>query len=316
MPDETAGRPDASILILGFNSLRYLDDCLGAIPTAARRHDVEVLFVNNGTDASEAFVAEHYPHVRVLKSDGNVGFAQANNRLAAAANGRFVILLNPDTKLHPEAIDLLIEAAESHPEYWLLGGVTVNAAGEFQMNAYPELPSIGAIGLSMIGRAGRMLTFDPGRDVQEVGAINGGFMLCEKQRWGALGGFDETYFLYGEDADICRRTRDRGGRIGLVQASKVFHDIGSGSAFSPVRQRFKAAGNAQYFRKHYPGASARLAIGMLWCDFLIRFSAGTLLSPWKKRFGEMSKGYAPIALRPWIWMRGFASTGADLRRGK
>lgn len=307
---------DVSILILGFNSASYLTECLESIPRAAVRNTVEVLFVNNGTDASEALLEANFPAVRVLKSDGNVGFAQANNRLARHARGRWLILLNPDTKLHPGAIDTLVAAGEANPEFWLLGGITVNAEGAFQNNAYPELPSLGALARGLFGRAGRHLVFDEGKAVQEVGAINGGFMLVERKRWEALGGFDETYFLYGEDCDICRRVRDAGGRIGLVPASKVFHDIGSGDAFSPVRKRFQAAGNAQYFRQHHSPVYATGAILTLWADHILRFTVGGLLSPWKARFASMSKGHANTALKPWIWMRGFNSPGADLRREK
>lgn len=305
---------DASILILGYNSLDYLDACLRSVPASATRHNVEVLFVNNGTDGSEAFLATDYPAVRVLESRGNVGFGEANNRMADHARGRWLILLNPDTELYPEAIDTLIEAGEANPDFWLLGGVSVNADGTFQQTTYPELPSFQSLTRSLFGRAGRQLAFSPDAPVQEVNAVFGGFLLASRERWIQLGGFDDSYFLYGEDIDLSRRTAKAGGRLGLVQASRVFHDFGSGNPFSPTRKRFQSAGNAHYFLQHYSPPMAWGAIGLLWAGHVVRFVAGTILSGWKARYGAMSRCYAPTALKPWIWATGFNAPGADPRR--
>lgn len=306
--------PELSVLVLGYNSAAYLDACLGSIPAAAVCRSYEVLFVNNGTDSSEDFILNKFPDVTVLASEGNVGFAQANNRLARHAKGRWLLLLNPDTKLYANAIDELVAAAEMHPEYWLFGGMTVDAEGHFQNNAYPELPSLSALARGLVGRAGRRLAIANNQHIVEVEAINGGFMLVERDRWMAFGGLNEAYFLYAEDCDVCRRVRNMGGRIGLVPGSKIFHDIGSGSVFSPVRKRYQAAGLAQYFWDHHSKFYACIAIATVWLDHVLRFSIGWVLSSWKLRFALMSRGHADTALKPWIWVRGFRSTGADPRR--
>lgn len=317
LPTDAAGLPetcDASILVLGYNSQSYLSDCLGSIPSAAVKHAVEVLFVNNGTDDSEAFIAGNFPEVRVLESHGNMGFAESNNRMARDARGKWVILLNPDTKLYPGAIDALIEAGEANPEFWLLAGVVVDRDGHFETNTYPALPSLKGLLRSMVGKAGRPFVFEQGKEIQEVEAIYGGFLLALRKRWEALGGFDESYFLYAEDCDLCKRASDAGGKIGIVTTSRIFHDVGSGNFFSPVRKRFQAAGNAHYFRRHFGPVHARAAILALWADQLVRFGVGAVLSPWKKKYGAMSKGHAQTALKPWIWMTGFNAPGADPRR--
>ena len=318
VPDEAGtgeARPvELSILVVGYNSAPFLTDCIGAVAAASARHSCEILFVNNGTDQSEALIAERFPGVRVLPSRGNVGFAEANNLLAREARGRWLVLLNPDTKLYPGAIDTLVETALANPDFWVLGGVTVDQTGAFQIHAYPELPTLGTLLRGLIGRAARPLRFEPGVAICPVNVVHGGFLLIERARWEDLGGLDEGFFLYAEDCDFSKRVADSGGRLGLVPESRIFHDIGSGSVFSPVRKRFQAAGNAHYFRKHFPGFRGKAAIGLLWAIHLTRFALGFLLSRLRPRYAGMSAGFAQTALRPSGWMRGFDSPGADPRR--
>jgi len=320
LEDETATIPgaargcSASILVLGYNSLRHIDKCLGAIAAATQSHSVEILFLNNGNDASEDFVAERYPHVRILPSQGNVGFAEANNRLARHARGKWMILLNPDTEVYPGAIDALIGTGEANPDYWLLAGIVVDRAGQFETKAYPELPTMKALLRGLVGKAGRPFVFDTARAIQDVEVVHGGFLLVTRQRWEVLGGLDETFFLYGEDIDLCKRVLDIGGKIGIVPASKVFHDLGSGNASSLTRNRFIAIGNAHFLHRHHGPLHASLAIATLWLGYLARFTVGARFSPLKRKYGALSRGCALPALKPWVWVRGFASPGADPRR--
>lgn len=311
-----ADRPDASILVLGFNSLAYLDDCFNAIAASAVRQRIEVLFVNNGTDASEAFIAANHPHVRVLESRGNVGFGEANNRMARHARGRWLILLNPDTRIYPGAVDTLIEAAQDHPQFWILGGMTVDSEGQFQQNAYPELPTIRTILRNLVGRGARPLRFAPGTRVVPVEAVNGGYLLASHDRWEQLKGFEESFFLYSEDDDLSFRVNRAGGRCGLVPDSCVYHDVGSGNAFSPVRKYYQSISNAHYFLRNHTRPYALTAIALLWINHIMRFGAGGVLAPWKPRFKAMSRGYARTALKPWVWMGGFDTPGADPRRDR
>lgn len=307
---------DASILVLGYNSKSYLDACFRAIPAAAARHSVEVLFVNNGSDDSESFIAAHHPHVRVLKSNGNVGFGEANNRMARHARGRWIVLLNPDTEVYPGAIDRLIETAQANPDFWILGGLTVDADGTFRQKSYPELPSLRSILRGLIGKGARPLHYAPDAPVVQVEAINGGFLLASRERWDQLRGFDETYFLYGEDNDLSFRVGTAGGLVGLVPASKVYHDVGSGNALSPLRKYFIAVSDAHYFRRNRSRPYALAAIMLLWIGHVVRYGAGLSLSAWKPRFKAMSIAYRRTALKPWCWMRGFETPGADPRRAQ
>ena len=107
---------DVSFVIVSYNTCAHLDACLTSIQTATScRH--EVIVVDNGsTDGSTALVQERYPAVRLLANPGNVGFATANNQGARVARGRYLLLLNPDTRVTPGAIERLTVFLDNHPE--------------------------------------------------------------------------------------------------------------------------------------------------------------------------------------------------------
>lgn len=305
---------DVSILVVGYNSLPYLETCLGAIPAACQTHRYEVLFVNNGTDGSEAFLRDAFPDVRVLPSRGNVGFAAGNNYLADQAKGTFVLLLNPDTQLYSCAIDILIDTAREQRDLAVVGGITVSANGQPEPLANMEFPTVQTMLRALAGRASRDLVIDPQADVIPAEAINGGFMMVDRTWWQRLGGMDGSFFLYAEEIDFFKRLKDAGGKVGIVPQSRIFHDIGSGDVNSPTRKFFLATGNAHYLRKHFPPLEAALCIFLYWLVLTGRYVTGRLLGFRGERHRRRARAFAKLALRPWTWVRGYDSPGADPRK--
>lgn len=304
---------DVSILIVGYNSLGFLVDCLTSIEPACGRCSHEILFVNNGTDGSEAFIRKEFPHVKVLPSQGNVGFAEGNNHLAAHAAGRHLLLLNPDTRLMPHAVDLMVEFADEKPAFGVLGALTLNEHGEPEEMARAAQPSL----LRLVGsilRVGLPSGIDPDTsEPVEVSAINGGCMFIRRDVWDLLGGMDGDYFLYTEDLDFCQRYLDAGGRMAVVPSSKVAHDFGSGEPFSPIRRRFMLLGNATYYHKHFSPPYAFACVAVLWAACVSRFAVGTILGTFSTNFRKMAHAYRFGAINPWKWARGYQSPGADPR---
>ena len=309
-----AAQYDLSILIVGFNSVAYLRDCLESIPPAVTRYSYEVLFVNNGDDRSEDLLRAEYPQVRVFESIGNVGFAAGNGYLAENAKGRWLLLLNPDTKLYPGALDVLLDAAAEHPEYEALGGVTVLEDGAMARRALLELPSLSALVRNLIGKGPPSLSFAPGTAILEVDALTGGFMMVRSDWWSKLGGLDSSFFLYAEELDFFKRFKEHGGRVAQIADSRLYHDFGSGNVFSPNRIRFWATGNAHYLHKHYPPLYAYVCIFIIWMTMLKRYLGGLLMSWKKEEYARMSRGFSKVTKAPWIWMWGYNSNRADPRR--
>jgi GT2 family glycosyltransferase len=315
---QTAGRaaPDAgldvSILVVGYNSAAYLGRCIQGIGQAVTRYRYELLFVNNGTDGSEDLLRSRFPEVRILPSRGNVGFAAANNYLADHARGRWLLLLNPDTELHAGAVDILLETAERHRQYSALGGVTIDADGRPGDSAMIELPGFETILRSLIGRA-RAYSKRPGSGISEPDALTGGFMMVDRACWDDLKGMDASFFLYAEELDFFKRLKDRGGRVAQVEASRVYHEVGSGEVFSPARMRFKITGRAHYLHKHFSAPYAYLCIFLIWITLTVRFVAGRLMARRNQRYARMADSYAHLVLAPRTWIRGYRSPGADPR---
>lgn len=305
---------ELSILLVGYNSAGYLAACLDSIDPAISGDDYEVLFVNNGTDNSEELVRRQYPQVRVCESRGNIGFAAANNYLAEQARGRWLLLLNPDTRLFPDALDHLLDVARRNPHYDVLGGVTVGESGEPQVQPQHQLPSLATLLRIFVLGGSREAYPNPHKEVVDVEALHGGFMMVRRDCWFELGGLDKGFFLYAEELDFFKRLRDRGGRVAQVSGSRMFHDFGSGNVYSPNRIRFLTTGNAHYFHKNHSSAYAYAAVFLLWATAMRRYLGGGLLARRSDRHARMAQGFSRVATAPWTWIWGYNSAGADPRK--
>lgn len=305
---------DVSVLIVGYNSRRYLETCLSHLQVAARDLAIEVLFVNNGSDDSEELVGRLFPTTIIVPPQGNIGFAAGMNLLARHASAPLLLLLNPDVELQPNAIVELLAAAREHPDYNVFGGLAVHADGSPELRSLTALPTVIDLIKGAVGRTEEARQIDLDHALVEVEAVNGGLMLVRRQTWQALGGMDETFFLYTEELDLCARVRKDGGRLGVVPASRAFHDIGSGNVLSPTRIQLMTTGNAHYFHKHFSAPQAWLAVFCLWLACFTRYAAGVIFGERKARFVGFRNAYERVVTKPWSWWRGYASPGADPRR--
>lgn len=303
--------PHLSILIVGFNSSRFLPDCIGSLGSALRRHSFELLFIDNGGDESAELLTRLQPDAHVLPGRGNIGFAAANNLLARQASGDWLLLLNPDTELYPGAIDLMLDAAAFAEGYGILGGTTVIDRTSQAPLPELELPDHRTILRGLVGRAGRKSVTRGSDPVAPVSATSGGFMMVRRSVWDELSGLDDRFFLYGEDMDFCRRAQEAGWRIGRVAAAKIFHDVGSGEFVSAQRLKYLALGTATYHHKHFSPPRAWGHVALMCFSICIRamFAGATQFASagQRARFGAL----APLAFKPWGWMRGYRRNPRD-----
>ena len=209
---------DLSILVVGYNSATFLPPCLTSVSEAIDSRPYEILFVNNGTDNSEELVSAAFPAVKVLPSRGNVGFAAGNDYLADHAVGKWLLLLNPDTRLYSGALATLLETAEENPQFAVFGGVTVSQDGTPEARAELELPNLATLLRGLVGWTRRVGADDPTGEVLPVDALSGGFMMVRHDCWKQLGGLDKSFFLYAEELDFFKRLKDAGGRAAQVSA--------------------------------------------------------------------------------------------------
>ena len=296
--------PEISVLVVGFNSASMLEKCFAAIERSIAGHSAEVLFINNGSDHSEAIIRARFPKVCIFQSQGNIGFAAANNYLAQHALGRYLLLINPDTEIDVDAVGLLLGAVHDEPLYDILGGTTLLAGEPNQEMPVLSLPSTYRLFREIWTR--RSTNHRAGNAPMPVEATSGGFMLVRRELWQQLGGMDERFFLYAEDLDLCKRAAETGAKIGEMPSAKIRHDVGSGAFYSRTRQLYQAKGNATYQWKHSHVPFAIANIGLIWLRFFIRALGAAMLAPVSKRHRKIFKALAPLALMPWRWVFGYA----------
>ena len=173
----------------------------------------EVIVVENASgDGSAELVRDEFPSVRLIALEQNIGFAAGSNVGARAAEGEYVLMLNPDTELVGDTLGALLRYARAHPEAGLVGGRTLRPDGELDPGSCWGAQSLWSLvcfasGLSMVFRGSRL--FNPeslagwSRDSERyVDIVTGCLCLTPRAVWEQLDGFDEAFFMYGEDADL------------------------------------------------------------------------------------------------------------------
>lgn len=262
MSHPAGGGVTVSIIMVSYNAAHELENTLAAITGPAAPHvSHEILVTDNGSADGAANVAERMLGASAVRRLGrNTGFGYAVNRTVERANGDFLLLLNPDARPMAGAIDSLLAHLLAHPTDGIVGGRSLDPAGRLDpRSCFGRITAWSltswAIGLSVIGRHSRLLAPESlGRwqrdSVRHVDVISGGFLLAAVQTWRRLGGFDETYRIYGEDQDLCRRARAAGFRPSITPNAVVVHSVGASSSSRTDRDVLVLTGRATVVRQH------------------------------------------------------------------
>ena len=237
MPDG----PRLTAVVVNYNARDHLLGCLRSL----RDDGVEAIVVvdNASSDGSTAAVLEADPAVVVIPTGGNLGFGAAANRGLAAARGEYAVVLNPDVLVEPGTMKVLADAADRDAALAALGPRVENLDGTLYPSArtFPDL--LDSAGHAFLGfvmpenrfsRRYRMLDWDHA-SARTVDWVSGTCVLLRLSALGAVGGFDEGYFMYVEDVDLCWRLGRAGWRVGYEPQGRVVHTIGASSERAPYR---------------------------------------------------------------------------------
>ena len=266
---------DLSILIVTYNSAHLIGSLLEKVHTELQDFSGEVIVVDNASrDGTAALVREKFPWVLLIASEENLGFAAGNNLAAAHARGRYLLLLNPDAVPAPGSLARGVALMDEHPDVGLAGGELRGVDGSRQPSArmFPTLRDEFFTLAGLAARYPRSPVFarldrrwaDPEVPAQ-VDWIPGAFVFIPVKVFRQLDGFDERFFLYSEEVDLCRRMQAAGFKIYYWPELKAMH-IGGESAKTVARARVSKAGSQLqswrmrsallYYRKHHGAAGA------------------------------------------------------------
>lgn len=234
------------IVIVSYRSRDLLRDCLATL----RGYAVTVVD-NDSRDGTVEMVREEFPGVRLIANDVNVGFGRANNQAIRGGDSTYVLVLNPDTRVGEGALDRLLDLMDERPEIGICGCRLELEDGTFDHAAKRSFPTV----LGALGHFAGAETQYRAPHVEEgpVDAVNGAFMLIRRSLLEEIGVFDEGYWMFMEDLDLCYRCREAGYLVWYEPSVTVVH-VKHGSHAEGRSLRLDYAfhqGMARFYRQHY-----------------------------------------------------------------
>jgi GT2 family glycosyltransferase len=255
---------DVDVVICTYRSRNHIGECLDSLCSSVPPVRSVTVVDNDSGDGSIAVAAAHGRRVRTIQMGCNAGYARAVNRGIAGGCGRYVFVLNPDTVVRPQALDVLVRFADAHPDAGVVAPRLLYADGRDQLTAR-SFPTPAA---ALFGRRSpltRMWPTNPwstrflsgrahtGQEPFEIDWVSGAAMLVPRKVVEQVGGFDEGFFLFWEDADWCRRIKRAGYAVWCVPAASVTHHEGGSRGFgwAPATIRSFHRGAYRYWTKHH-----------------------------------------------------------------
>ncbi len=287
---------DLSIIIVNWNTRQFLAQCLQSLQTTANAHDsmsqtltfgsyVSEVFVvdNDSQDDSVRLVRDQFPWARLIENDHNAGFAPANNQALHASCGRYALLLNSDTEVHPDALRLLVDFMEQQPRAGAVGAHLFNGDGSLQPSCQPMLtPWREFWRLIFLDRVLQRSTYDMDRwndhEPRRVEVIKGACLLVRRAALDRIGLLDEQYFMYTEEVDLCYRLLHDGWTLHWLPPAHVTH-YGEASSRQMAETMYVQLyrSKAQFYRKFGGEADARLFKRLMRVAYWPRLIAASII---------------------------------------
>ncbi len=293
-----------SIVIISYNVKYFLEQCLCSVQKAIEKIEAQVLVVDNcSSDGSVDYIRENFSWVQLIANNKNEGFARANNIAFNQCEGDYVLCLNPDTIITEDVLQNCLKFFNIHENAGAVGVRMIDGAGNFLPESKRSLPSITTSFFKLSGLSSLFpkseqfnkyaLGFLSENEVHEVDVLCGAFLMVEKSILQKLKGFDEAFFMYGEDIDLCYRIQKGGSKIYYLGADSIIHFKGESSRKGNVNyvSIFYEAMNI-FLKKHYSKEYAWPVILLLKTGIYTRASMSLIMSPlraFKKQISNKTK---------------------------
>ena len=273
---------EVSVIIVNYNARFFLKNCLESVHAAAEGTDAEIIVVDNhSSDGSCRMLEEDYPGVHRICNSENLGFSMANNQGASQARGEYLLILNPDTILAEDTLKNLLAWFGRHPEAGAAGVSFIDGKGGFLPECKRNFPTVRVALMKLLGHSDGYYASALGSgENAPVEVLTGAFMFLRRSLFEQMGGFDEEFFMYGEDIDLSYRILQAGYRNYYLGQNTVIHYKGE----STVK-------DSSYYRNFY----------------------GALRIFYNKHFGNnlVSLFLLPLLVETMILLRSFSGKGVE-----
>ena len=259
-----------SIIIVSYNVKSYLSNSIDSIMKSSIKDFELIIIDNNSFDGSTDYISNNYPLAKLIPNSSNVGFGKAVNQGAKIANSDYLLILNPDTIIEEDTLEILVKYIETNVKIGIVGPKILNADGSLQVSCKRSFPTIKSaipkiLGLDKLFPNSKLfgrynLTFlDPDKN-HVVDAVSGSCMLIRNKVFKKIAGFDERFFMFGEDIDICLRTWKANFEVHYLPETKIVHYKGKSVKTAPYnsREAFYEAMDL-YVDKHYSSTLSRIS---------------------------------------------------------
>jgi GT2 family glycosyltransferase len=242
-----------SIIILNYNVCHFLELCLKSVQKAILTINAEIIVIDNNSDDGSCEMVEHlFPEVILIKNSENFGFSKGNNIAVSQANGEYLCILNPDTVVAENTFLKLLDFTENKNKLGIVGCKLINGSGVFLPESKRNIPYVNAAIKKMLGNSKMYYANHLNQnDIGEVDILVGAFMLLKRELFNSVQGFDEDYFMYGEDIDLSYKVLNAGYHNYYYGETSVIHFKGESSLKDKFYARKFYGAMQIFYEKHF-----------------------------------------------------------------
>lgn len=286
---------DLSILIVNYNTRELTLECLRSVYMSFTTYSYEVIVIDNASpDDSVSAIQEQFPQAKLIRNDVNAGFSKANNQGLRIAAGRYCLLLNSDTTIEPDTLQLMVSFMDGYPQVGASGCKVVLPDGSLDKACKRGFPTplasfYYAFGISrLFPHIPRFNQYQLGYlnpdEPHEIDCLVGAFMLVRREAIAQVGMLDEAFFMYGEDVDWCYRIKQAGWKIRYEPRTRILHHKGASSRRKPLKivYEFHRA-MILFHNKHYRSKYASWVNGLVYAGVTAKLTGAAIKNALFKR---------------------------------
>ncbi|MFD2550341.1 glycosyltransferase family 2 protein [Bizionia sediminis] len=242
-----------SVIILNYNVRYFLELCLQSVEKALQGLDAEIIVVDNkSTDTSCAMVKTKFPQVTLIENPTNSGFSHGNNIGVQHAKGTYVCILNPDTVVAEDTFKKLVSFADNQTNLGIVGCRLIDGTGNFLPESKRHVPTPVVALKKLLGFSNKYYVVETNElETAEVPIFVGAFMLLKKEVYLTVGGFDEAYFMYGEDIDLSYKIKKAGYASYYFGGTTVIHFKGESTLKDATYAKRFYGAMLIFYKKHF-----------------------------------------------------------------